>query len=210
LLCVGREIGSPVAAIEEIGLRVSVSTFIGAAVDVLTEKASLGRVLFFASCLLLVAGVVALHEGYTAHFRLSRLERAADVATSLASLEKELAASQSEELKTVRDTLIAELNGILRPQFLVFNFDRGFYRMCLTACVWFIVGWTALKTDRSEHRWLGLVGIVLMSSPFIIIAGLIPSFKNFWADILIYPIGHVIVLGYGLALFLGTKGARSE
>lgn len=149
-----------------------ISAFIGGAIDLLTEKASTGRVIFVSFCLLVIMGTFALYEGYTGHFRLARLQNATALLHELADIQNQLAGKNDPSL-TKTHAQIPEYSPVIAHRLRA----KGVRSVCLWTTWFVLIGGTSIYKMAEILRGEGndvLVGALLT----ILLFSLLPAYGS--------------------------------
>ncbi|OPZ69540.1 MAG: hypothetical protein BWY81_00385 [Firmicutes bacterium ADurb.Bin467] len=177
-------------------------------IGLLTEKVSAERTIALLFFVALLGGAVGIYESYTGAFRLSRLSRATELIAKLEELKREAPQEAKDELAQARAQVSRELLKFVTPSVIGLHLDRGFAKAGATFLVWlFLIVPLAVTKPRMSVKNT-IAWMLTFSLPCCMGALLIPDFRYLWMDLVIYPIGHVLILGVLAVMFFIYVAAR--
>jgi hypothetical protein len=162
---------------------------------------------FFALLVVLAIMIVAFsgYERYTSSFRLSRLQKSAELIAKLQEIDLTIT-NNSQELQSDYRALVAQANEAITtkplsldifPTTLRFSMDV-LWKFLAGGAVWFVIGFIMLLKMKGTEAWSALGG----SSMIGIIAGFlsiwIPAIWWPWFHLFIYPL--IFIFGFFLVM----------
>jgi len=129
-----------------------------------------------------ILGGLWIYEGYTGAFRLGRIDR------EVALLERLTALADKD---VIRKDLKLKLAQSSNPSSPTVQIPDGIKKALAAAFVWLLL---ALTVSASGFNLNTIAGLVLVATPFVILAAFIPTFDASWINYWLYPIGHVALV----------------
>lgn len=161
-----------------------------------SSKSQRGGLIAFFICLILAVGV---YERWTAGFRLSKLERSAEVLTAVS----QVPSTSTNDVASIAQSITSQLadvvgvdNGVVKRRSLISRFLVGLVS-------WFLLGLAfvpnAIRKDRSElTAAYGAWGFGVF---FSVLAMFLPQGHWPWPHLLVYPILSLIIfMGFVMAI----------
>jgi hypothetical protein len=178
--------------------------------DKLIDQFTWRRLVFLAALLVAICLGLWAFEGYTQTFKLARIER------QVALLDKLAIASAKPEVKANPDlvALSTSLTKQLRTTDITLPASYELLpwakKALATAAAWIVFGLFILLIPNTYTRTKPetasvFAGMTVVASPFVALSTALPT--NSWLNYVIYPIGHIFLLGV-LMLMLGRYMAR--
>ena len=157
---------------------------------------------------------VLLYERYTSNFRLGRVQRASEVLKTLREIEgdslkegSETAALHGMLLRELQSSLEAEPLSLRMPSFASATLPRaGLYKFVAGGFWWFLFAFFAARSKfrGDPNAGAAAIGFLFIGLVFGSIGWLIPTLAWPWVNLVIYPVGHIVLLAVLLA-YAGTK-----
>ena len=143
-----------------------------------------------------VGFLFATVEAVTGHFRLARIEHAANILARLQEIEAKQPPA-SPELANVRSELVRRLRAITSPDTTVIPDFAGLWKFLASAAPFsfmlliFVPG----IRRRDAGAWSGLLGIGLIAVLAGLVGALGPTFLWPWGNLVVFPIGLFLCFG---------------
>jgi len=138
-----------------------------------------------------ILGGLWIYEGYTGAFRLGRIDREVALLERLTALADKDVIRKDQQLLGVFDGLKLKLAQSSNPSSPTVQIPDGIKKALAAAFVWLLL---ALTVSASGFNLNTIAGLVLVATPFVILAAFIPTFDASWINYWLYPIGHVALV----------------
>jgi hypothetical protein len=157
--------------------------------------------------IILGLAIFVAFERYTSYFQLARLEKATQILERLHQIEADEKLSKEEELQAIHSKLAAELNVTVSTKEISISLDYRFYKFLAGAAPWLLFSfiYVAGFRKRDKTRTVGVIAAIFCGIMFGAIGLLIPDLFWPWLNLIIYPIGHFILV---MKLMTGDKDTQ--
>jgi hypothetical protein len=159
----------------------------------------LAFVLLFCGAIL---GGLWMYEGYTGTFRLGRVDRELALLERLTALAEKDVVRKDQQLLVIFNGVKAKLADSSNPSSSTVQIPEGMKKALAAAFVWVLL---ALTVSLSGFNLKAIAGMVVVATPFVILAAFIPSFEASWINYWLYPIGHVSVIMVAILLWQRSR-----
>lgn len=145
---------------------------------------------------LYVGLLFAVGEAITGHFRLARIQRAANILSRLQEIEARQF-SPSSDLPAVHSDLVRKLRAINSPDATVLPGFAGFWKFLAAATPFFLMTLIFVPGIRKRQPgvWTSFMGIAFIAVLAGLTGPLIPMFLWPWGNLVVYPAGLFLVFG---------------
>lgn len=167
--------------------------------DKLIENFTWRRLSFLVFVLIFAVLALWIYESYTSAFRLARIEKQVALLEKLSVLHALPSIRTEAALKQVSTILQKELIATTSTANAEYELLPWGKKVLATAAAWLVFALFILlipSSYSSTNAGPGTIFItmVVMASPFIVLAAMIPTFEASWINYLAYPIGHILLL----------------
>jgi len=168
-----------------------------------------GRLTFLAFAILLMGGGLFVYESYTGTFKLNRISAELKIVESIVELEKKVEGlSDNSPSKRYFDRLMSEAG---KSQ-IEFNFQPGFPAQKLGRLFFQCLPWAMLLVliffTTSTGRSSAVAGVIVLSSPIIILGYNLPMFEESWIVNYLYPWGTLVLILVFILIWQRRKKAN--
>jgi hypothetical protein len=174
------------------------------------------RALYVMLIIGVTVSVLFLAEWYTGYLRLGRLQRSAEILTRLQDIETKAAVS-SPRVRQIEAELLGELAATTYPREIAFQIPRT-VPMSTTQRVWAFVAGAApwifvtcfgfANARRGEPAaWTAVFMLLVIAGLFGWFGSLLPQLLWPWAQLIIYPVGQIIIVG-GIGAIIALRASR--
>ncbi len=160
------------------------------AIEGLLTQFSWRRLMTLVVFLGIVAGTLAAFEHYTHYFHLARLQKATHLLSELSALENEATVGSDPELRELRDTIEADLVGLLAGTNGRASRAPWITRWLAGGTLWFLFSLIYLR-DLREGKNIGpFIACIAVGALLGTLGLLIPSSAGRYIHFLAYPVGN--------------------
>lgn len=145
---------------------------------------------------ILIFGILSIwaYESLTGHFWSIRMQFATEQLTQLSDPDLKKNIEGDQELEQVHANLKSELNQFLEETNYDFGVPEPILKAVAAALPWILLGiLLTFITERGQGAQT-LVGMFMVSIPFIVIGALIPNFAYWWINYAVYPLGSMVLV----------------
>ncbi|EMI20528.1 membrane protein [Rhodopirellula maiorica SM1] len=166
------------------------------------------RLGFILALLFLAIICTTFYEMYTGHFRLGRIERAADLLTQLSEQAEQISESKSDDAKEVHKALLNDLAAYVSPEPVQVSAPDWLWKAGAAAVPWLLLAIVFYFVTEDDFGNL-LGGLLIVAIPIAFIGAVLPDFSRSWINYYGYPIGAMILVLVPMFLISNRKKTAS-
>ena len=176
--------------------------------DKLIENFSWRRLSFVLVLILLTLVSLWAYEGYTASFRLGRIERQVALLERLAKVGAQAQVRSDASLKDIYTELQVQLLRTARPSEVEYTLLPWGKKVLSAGTAWLVFALLLLLAPQPTGRTNLLLGVLVIAPPFVALAAALPTFEASWINYYLYPIGHLVALVVAILWWQRQKHKR--
>jgi len=138
------------------------------------------------------------YQAQTGHFELQRTGKEIALLTDLIDLSEKAGKASDSEIQRAIQNLKFRLRESTEPSEGPITFSVTYKKVFAAALAWVVLGilmFLASAAENSNRATSGtIVGIAISGTPFIVLAGFLPTFEATWINYYLYPIGHMLIV----------------
>jgi len=171
------------------------------------------RLFLLAAVLGLAIATLWAYESYTAALHLARTEKELTLLERLVALGEKPAVTTDPKLSSIYQNLQAQLSESTAISTEPLLLSPEATKALAAASAWFVLAILVILAGRSRNvpafTSATAVGMLVLATPFVVLAAFLPTFKAAWVNYFLYPVGHVALVVAAILLWQRRSKKRA-